>query len=148
MPVPAPQLSLKPDVLHAGDFVYCRSKRYREQLRLPEEVGLVIEVKRSNFKVLYNGDQRCWLPRDVLVLMGAESNTHGFLATLHYLLKRVDAHECEIVSFDDVHRLSARIDTIDAAAVDAIRAYLGARFTSLVVVPEGMAFMQLEITFR
>ena len=43
----------KPDSIHVGDFIYCRSKYYRDQLQLPQELGLVIEIKRSNFKILY-----------------------------------------------------------------------------------------------
>jgi hypothetical protein len=60
----------------------------------------------------------------------------------------VHAHECEIVTVDDVHRLSVQIDRIDDIAVDDIRRYLGKNYLSLVVVPEGMAFMQVEIKFR
>ena len=71
-----------------------------------------------------------------------------FLQKLNFLLKRVHAHECEIVSTDDIHRLSIQIDKIDAAAVDDIRKFLGDSYISLTVVPEGMAFMQAEIQFK
>ena len=57
---------LKAAPIHVGDFVYCRSRYYRDQLQLPEELGLVIEIKRSNFKILYPNDKRCWLPRDAM----------------------------------------------------------------------------------
>src|SRR5262245_17070622 len=68
----ATAVALKTETIHAGDFVYCRSKYYRRQLDLPEEIGLVIEVKRSNFKVLYPGDKRCWLPRDAIARVRPE----------------------------------------------------------------------------
>jgi hypothetical protein len=58
---------LKTEVIHAGDFVHCRSKRYRDSLQLPLELGVVIEIKRSNYKVLYASDKRAWIPREVLV---------------------------------------------------------------------------------
>jgi hypothetical protein len=32
--------NLKPEIIHAGDFIYCRSKRYRDSLQLPQEPGL------------------------------------------------------------------------------------------------------------
>lgn len=153
MPVPAQQPDtaaprLKPDIIRVGDFAYCRSKRYRESLSLPKELGLVIEIKRANYKLLYASDKRAWVPRDALVLLPPSPDRPPFLQTLNYLLRRVNAHECEIVSTEGTHHLSARIDEIDHRTVDEIRTYLADRFLSLTVVPEGMAFMQLEIDFR
>src|SRR5262245_58094726 len=153
MPVPAPQpeaapRNLKQEIIHAGDFVYCRSKRYRDSLQLPQEPGLVIEIKRANYKVLYGSDKRAWIPREALVLVPASADSSPLLTTLNFLLRRVDAHECEIVSADGIHHLSARIDEINHVTVDEIRTYLAQRFLSLTVVPEGMAFMQLEIDFK
>src|SRR5678815_2825897 len=139
---------LKTEVIRAGDFVYCRSKRYRDSLQLPQEIGLVIEIKRSNYKILYDSDKRAWLPREVLVLVQPQAHTSPFLRTLNFLLRRVNAHECEIASVEGRHHLAVRIDEIDHTTVDELRAYLGDRFISLNVVPEGMAFMQLEIDFK
>ena len=138
---------LKTEVIRAGDFVYCRSKRYRDSLGLPQEPGLVIEIKRANYKVLYASDKRAWVPRDAILRMDPTADSDAFLKTLNFLLRRVDAHECEIVAEESGHRLSARIDVINQTTVDEIRSYLGTRFVSLTVVPEGMAFMQVEIVF-
>ena len=139
--------ALKAEIIRAGDFVYCRSKRYRDSLQLPQEPGLVIEIKRANYKVLYASDKRAWVPRDALVRMEPPTDSNAFLKTLNFLLRRVNAHECEIVTADGIHRLSARIDVMDQTTVDEIRSFLGTRFVSLTVVPEGMAFMQVEIVF-
>ena len=144
----APLLTaLKAGIIHAGDFVYCRSKRYRDSLQLPQEAGLVIEIKRANYKVLYASDKRAWVPRDALVRMEPAADGNAFLKTLNYLLRRVNAHECEIMTAEGIHRLSAQIDIIDQTTVDEIRSFLGTRFVSLTVVPEGMAFMRVEIVF-
>jgi hypothetical protein len=133
--------------IHVGDFVYCRSRYYRDQLQLPEELGLVIEIKRNNFKILYPNDKRCWLPREALMRTRPDLDFSTFLEKLHYLIKKVHAHECELVSDGGTHRLSLRIDKIDHATVDDLRQFLAAGFISLTVVPEGMAFMQLELVF-
>jgi hypothetical protein len=139
---------VKATQIHVGDFVYCRSKYYRDQLQLPEELGLVIEIKRSNFKILYPNDKRCWLPREAIARVRPEHLDYsGFLEKIHYLIKKVRAQECELVSAEGRHRLSLRIDRIDDAVVDDIRKFLGQSFISLVVVPEGMAFMQLDLEF-
>ena len=139
---------LKTEVIYTGDFVYCRSKRYRDSLQLPQELGIVIEIKRANYKILYASDKRAWVPRDVLVRVPPSQESPAFLRVLNYLLRRVNAHECEIVSSEDMHHVTARIDEIDHNTVDEVRAYLGNRFISLTVVPEGMAFMQVEIKFK
>jgi hypothetical protein len=138
---------LKAENIHVGDFVQCRSKYHRNQLEIPEDPGLVIEIKRSNSKVLYPGDKRCWLPRETITRVQALPGYAPFLQKLNFLLKRLHAHECEIVSTVEFHRLMVQIDGIDAPAVDDIRAFLGASYLSLSVVPEGMAFMQVEIKF-
>jgi hypothetical protein len=139
---------VKANPLHVGDFVYCRSKYYRDQLQLPEEVGLVIEIKRSNFKILYPNDKRCWLPREAIARIRPENLTYAtFLERLHYLIKKVHAQECELVSAEGSHRLSLRIDRIDHDTVNDLRRFLGPDFISLIIVPEGMAFMQLELQF-
>ena len=139
---------LKPEIIRAGDFVYCRSKRYRDSLQLPQEPGVVIEIKRASHKVLYASDRRAWVPREALVRMAPPPDTTEFLRTLNYLLRRVDAHECEVVTVDGVHQLSAQIDRIDDITVDDLRKFLAGRFISITVVPVGMAFMQVEIVFR
>lgn len=146
--VPAATSRLKAEVIHAGDFVHCRSKRYRDSLQLPLELGIVIEIKRANYKVLYASDKRAWIPREALVRVPPPGDGSTFLRQLNFLLRRVNAHECEILSIEGTHRVSARIDVIDHNTVDEIRSYLGDQFISLVVVPEGMAFMQAEITFQ
>jgi len=139
---------VKQSPIQVGDFAYCRSKYYRDQLQLPEELGLVIEIKRNNFKLLYPNDKRCWLPREALARVRPERVDYAaFLEKLHYLIKRVHALECELVSDSGRHRLSLRIDKIDADTVDDLRNFLGSEFVSLAVVPEGMAFMQLELHF-
>jgi hypothetical protein len=149
MPAPAPQLKrLKPEIIRAGDYVYCKSKRYRDSLQLPQEVGVVIEIKRASHKVLYASDRRAWVPREALVRMDPPADSPEFLRTLNYLLRRVDAHECEILDLEGTHQISARIDQIDHTTIDQLREFLAGRFVSITVVPEGMAFMQVEIVFK
>jgi hypothetical protein len=134
--------------VRVGDFIYCRSPYYRGQLQLPDELGLVIEIKRNNFKILYPNDKRCWLPREAIARVRPEELQYTtLLEKFHYIIKRVHALDCEIVSEGGTHRLSLRIDKIDDATVDDLRRFLGPGFVSLNVVPEGMAFMQLELQF-
>ena len=139
---------MKQETIHVGDFIYCRSKYYRDQLQLLEELGLVIEIKRSNLKILYPNDKRCWLPREALSKVRPDVDYRTFLGKLHYIIKKVRALECEVVSENGLHRLALRIDRIDSEIVDDLRNFLEDSFVSLAVVPEGMAFMQTEIAFH
>jgi hypothetical protein len=139
----------KSDTIHIGDFVYCRSKYYRDQLQLPErQLGLVIENKRNNFKILYSNDKRAWLPSEAIVRIKPELDYSTFPERLYYIIKKLHAQEVELISDKGMHKLSLRIDEIDHTTVDDIRRFLGDLFVSLTVIPEGMAFMQVEVVFK
>ena len=111
-------------------------------------MGLVIEIKRNNFKVLYPGDKRCWLPREAIGKLRPTPDYTTLLGKFHYIMTKVRALECEIVSENGTHQLALRVDRMDAHTIDDLRNFLGDRYVSLAVVPEGMAFMQTEISFR
>ena len=139
---------MKPNPINAGDFVKCRSAYHRDQLQLPDELGLVIEIKRNNYKILFANDKRCWLPRETLSRVQPELDYGTFLEKLHYVIKKVQALDCELVSDQGQHRLTLRIDRIDHDTVTDLRQFIGEGFGSLVIVPEGMAFMLLELRFQ
>jgi hypothetical protein len=139
---------VKAENIHVGDFVKCRSAYHRRQLEMPDVPAIVIEIKRSNSKVLYPDEKRYWLPRETITRVRPNPDDAPLLQKLNYLLRRLHAHECELATSDGINRLSIQIDRIDAAAVDEIRSYLGESYISLAVVPEGMAFMKAEIQFR
>lgn len=136
------------DSIHAGDFVYCRSKHYRDSLQLPRELGLVLEIKRSNFKVLYASDKRAWLPLEYIAKMKPEMDYTTFLEKLYFLIKKVHAQEVELVSERGHHLLSLQIDEIGHETIEELQKFLGKSFVSINIVPEGMAFMRAEIRFK
>ena len=139
---------MKAEKIHIGDFVYCRSPYYRGQLELPNELGLVIEIKRNNYKILYANDKRCWLPREAIVQAHPEMRYTTFLEKLNYIIKKLHALDCELTEDPDgVHKVSLRIDSITHETIDDLRAFLAGGFVSLTVVPEGMVFMQTEVRF-
>ena len=131
-----------------GDFVYCRSPYHRQQLGIPQEAGLVLEIKRSNYRLLYGVRQFCWLPEEAIIRVEGEVNTQTLAGRLHQMIKALDPLDCELVSEDDCYRATLRIDHIDAPVIDEVRNALGQAFLSLSLVPEGMAFMLVEIKFR
>lgn len=136
------------NVIEVGDFVYCRSAYHRSQLGLPREAALVLEVKRSNYRLLYGADVSCWLPGETLVRVEGEVHGETLGGKLHGILKRLHPLDCELVSDGTEHRATLRIDQLDALLVDELRDFLGSDFVSLELVPEGMAFMLAEVRFR
>ena len=134
--------------IDVGDFIYCRSSYHRSQLGIPKDAGLVLENKRSNHRILYGTDTFCWLPEEAIVKIEGKVDTATFGGRLHWIIKRLKALDCELTSETDVNRATFRIDQIDQDSVDDIRDLLKSDFVSLNVVPEGMAFMLAEVTFR
>jgi hypothetical protein len=134
--------------IEVGEFIYCGSPYHRSQLGIPKDAGLVLEVKRSNYRILYGTDKLCWLPEETIVKIDGTVDTTTFAGRLHWIINRLEALDCELLSEADVHRATFRIDHIDQDVVDDIRKLLKTDFVELNIVPEGMAFMLAEITFR
>ncbi len=134
--------------IEVGEFIYCGSPYHRSRLNIPKDAGLVLEVKRSNFRILYGRSTFCWLPEDVIVKIDGIVDTTTFAGRLHWIIKRLKALDCELLSEADLHKATFRIDQFDQDVLDDIRALLKADFLELSLVPEGMAFMLAEVTFR
>jgi len=134
--------------IEVGDFVYCRSPYHRNQLGLPKEAALVLEIKRSNYRLLYGTNKFCWLPLATLVRVEGTVNSDTLGGRLHGVLRRLKPLDCELVGEGDLHRATLRIDRIDVPLLEELREFLGDSFVSLEIVPEGMAFMLAEIRFR
>jgi len=138
----------KPGRIDVGDFIYCRSPYHRSQLDLPKDAGLILEVKRSNYRILYGHDKFCWLPEETIVRVEGAVDTATLGGRLHWMIKRFKALDCELLSEAPFHHATFRIDALDEHMVDELRTLLKDDFVSLNVAPEGMAFMQAEVTFR
>ena len=108
----------------------------------------MLEIKRSNYRVLYGTDKSCWLPEQTVIRVEGEIHPETLGARLHGILKRFRPLDCELVSEGDQHTATLRIDQLDAPLVDEVRNFLGDAYISLDVVPEGMAFMLAEVRFR
>ena len=134
--------------IDVGDFIYCRSPYHRDQLSIPEAAGLVLEIKRNNYRLLYGSEQFCWLPGETIVRVDGEINAKTLAGRLHYLIKALNPLDCELISLPNLYKATLRIDHIDDNLVDKIRELLGSDFLSLSVVPEGMAFMLAEVNFK
>jgi hypothetical protein len=144
-----PGVGSKTRPVEVGDFIYCRSAYHRNQLGIPREAGLVMEVKRSNYRLLYGTDKFCWLPGDTLARVDGEVHFGTLAGRLHWIIKEFGALDCELVTIDLVHRATLRVDRIDDQMIDLLREMIGPDdFISLTLVPEGMAFMLAEVRFR
>jgi len=141
-------VDLKTRRIQVGDFIYCRSAYHRSQLGIPTDAGLVLEVKRSNYRLFYGRDKFCWLPEETLTRIDGEVNMRTLAGRLHWIIKRFGAQDCELLTMDGVHRATLRVHHMDDQSVDELRQMIGEDFVSLSLVPEGMAFMLAEVRFR
>lgn len=107
----------------------------------------MLEVKRNNYRLLYGIDHFCWLPGQTIVRVDGEVNIRTLAGRLHNVIRKLNPLDCEIVSEGNEHRATMRIDHIDAGVVDGVREFLGENYVSLSVIPEGMAFMLVEVRF-
>ena len=91
----------------------------------------MLEVKRSNYRLLFGTDKSCWLPEPTIVRVEGEINTRTLGGKLHGILKRLQPLDCELVSEGNEHRATMRVDQLDAPLVDDLRKFLGDDFVSL-----------------
>ena len=141
-------IGLKTKRIEVGDFIYCRSAYHRDQLDIPRDAGLVLEVKRRNYRLLYGFNKFCWLPEETLTRIDGKVNTSTLAGRLHWTIKHFNALDCELLTMDGVHRATLRVDHMDDTTVDELRKLIGEDFLTLSLVPEGMAFMLVDVRFR
>jgi len=127
--------------------VYCRSQYHRNQLDIPAEAGLVMEIKRNNYRIFFENKKLCWLPRETIIFVDGKINLETIAGRLHHLMQALNPLDCELISEGNIHRATFRIDHIDNQLVDELKDFLGSDFVSMSVVPEGMAFMLADIKF-
>src|SRR2546430_17652105 len=109
---------------------------------------MVLEIKQRICKIPNASESRSGLPKNANAGSRPELEYKTFLEKLYYLIKKVHAHECELVSENGEHRLPLRIDKMHHGNVDDLRGFLGEGFISLVVVAEGVAFSNVGIRIR
>jgi len=137
--------------LRFGDLIQCRDTHYNRGLGIVNKIGMVVELRRKDIRVLFDAnDQSIWVSKAAvnrITLPPAEQP--GLLDRLHWLIGFLDAGECELET-DEVGNYRATIicGELDLGRVLAVRDSLEESLVSLRMLPRGMSRLGLEIVFR
>jgi hypothetical protein len=133
-----------------GDLALCRDNHYNRGLGIIHKIGMVVEIRRKDFRILFDADnQSIWLPRD-----GANritlppTDSPGFLDRLSWLVHFLDARECELELDEDLnYRYTVICAELSRERIHAVCSYMGTLLRKLRIVPRGMSRLGLELTF-
>jgi len=134
-----------------GDVVACRDASYRENLKIPGELGLVLEARPDRAKVYFPTLRaEFWIPTDKLARVAdpAADGVAPWMARACFLARTLQAHFLEAA---DVHAQVCALRVfhgeVDLATLDRIRAELGAELRHFTLNPAGMHKMESSIAF-
>jgi hypothetical protein len=137
--------------LRFGDLIQCRDTHYNRGLGIVNKVGMVVELRRKDFRVLFDaGDQSIWLSKSSVNRITLPPREHPrLLDRLHWLIEFLDAGECDL-EIDEAGHYRATIicGELDLPRVLAVRDSLAGDLVSLRMLPRGMSRLGLEIVFR
>lgn len=131
---------------HAGDIVTCRDDNYFSQLGLKKNLGIVLESKKSSYKVMFDDFEGGYFLRQEH-LAPAPAGGEAF-STVSELARLLGAESIEVEKKGGVIRLSLFTGKLALEQLDQLRKKLGARFERLEILPHMMAELQVELEYR
>ena len=137
--------------LKVGDIVKCKSDYYSSQLNIGENLGIVVEVRRKNSKILFSDmDRSFWLPHQSLKVTGDASEGRTVRHKISKLLHLLNASDCEVEkgTQNGNHTLSVFHRSIDYKLIDEIKDYLAKDFIDLKILPHGFGEVETQIEFK
>ena len=135
-----------------GDIVLCRDAQDRENLKLPNELGLVIDVRKDRAKVFFpsvGGEP--WLPVALLARVRDPATSAGvppWMQRAWFLARTLEAMFMEVAHVGaDGCALRVFHGEIDATQIDAARAGLGDELRYCTLSPAGMHKIEASLAF-
>ncbi len=137
--------------LQIGDLVQCRDDHYNRGLGLVDRLGMVVELRRKDARILFDADnQSIWLTKmgvNRVTLPPTESPS--LLDRLTWLIHFLDASECELErDRSGNYRYTVVSEELDLDRIHRVRDYMQPVFISLKILPRGMNRLGLELIFR
>lgn len=147
----APPAAAPNSVAAVGDVVACRDARYREELKIPGELGLVVEARSDRARVYFPTLQvEPWIPTERLarVTDPAAPGVAPWMARACFLARTLQAQTLEVAALgDDGCALRLFHGETDLDALDRIRAELKDELRHFTLAPAGMHKMESSIAF-
>ena len=135
-----------------GDVVLCRDAAYRESLKIPGGLGLVIEARKERARVYFPvAGAEPWIPTEQLARVkqpvGA-SEVPPWMQRAHFLARSLDALFMEVTHVgDDGCALRIWHGELEVELLDALRRGLGDELRYFRLLPAGMHKMESAIAF-
>jgi hypothetical protein len=134
-----------------GDVVACRDASYRENLKIPGELGLVLEARADRAKVFFPTLRaEPWIPTDKLARVTDPSapGVARWMARACFLARTLEAQFLEIAQ-QEGESCALRVfhGETDLETLDRIRVELGAELRHFTLHPAGMHKMESSIAF-
>jgi hypothetical protein len=150
IPTPSPS-SRTTNAAAVGDVVACRDASYRENLKIPGELGLVLEARADRAKVFFPTLRaEPWIPTDKLarVTDPKAGGVAPWMARACFLARTLQAHFLEVADVG-AGGCALRVfhGEVDLATLDRIRAELGDELRHFTLNPAGMHKMESSIAF-
>ena len=137
--------------LRIGDLVQCRDNHYNQGLGIVYKIGMIAELRRNDARIFLDADnQSIWISKTgVNRITLPPTELPGLLDRLSWLIRFVDAEECEL-ELDDSgnYRFTVLCGELRLEKLLSIRDFMNRTFVSLSIQPQGMSRLGLEVVFR
>lgn len=130
-----------------GTVVALRDRRLAEQIRRGEELGVVVQRRRSDARVLFLSDRQThWI--DDARLWPVQSEQPA-LARVSALLRILEPEEAQVERADEeVVEVHALCTAFDDSTMRSLREALGDALLRWAVQPYGMAYFSVVLELR
>ena len=144
---------LRDTTARVGDVVLCHDATLRRDLKLPDELGLVIESKRDRVHVHFPvSGAEPWIPVAVLARVRQPVGADGvpsWMQRAHFLVQSLDTLFVEVAHVAaDGCALRVFHGEIELGALDAIRTAMADELEYWRLLPAGLHKLESAIAFR
>jgi hypothetical protein len=136
-----------------GDVVLCRDASYRENLKIPGEIGLVLEARADRAKVFFpTAGGEPWIPTGMLARVkdpaAAGPSVPRWMAPACFLARTLQAIRIEVAKID-AESCALRLfhGEVGVETLDRIRGELGEALRYFTLAPAGMHKIETAVAF-
>jgi hypothetical protein len=135
-----------------GDVVMCREPAFRENLKLPDELGLVLETRPDRAKVFLPGSGgEPWVPVETLARVRQPAGVPSvrlWMQRAHFLARSLDAVRMEVAHVgEDGCALRVFHGELPLDLLDELRTALGDELRDGTLLPAGLHKIESAIAF-
>ncbi len=139
-------------VARVGDVVACRDAAWRDALKLPDEIGLVIDARKDRAKVYLPASRgEPWIPLQVLSRLRepiGDPRVPDWMQRAHFLAGSLDMLFMEVAHVAaDGCALRLFHGEAELAHFDALRAALGDELRYWRLLPAGLHKIESAVAF-